>query len=72
MWKFLNEATIDSVLLAVVEQFENQTTTRQLITVLEEYEDSGTTQKKGVKKTPAKSYHQLKVNIVCVLYAFLL
>ena len=54
MWKFLNEATIDSVLLAAIEQFEDQTTTRVLITALEEYEDTGTTQKEDVKKTPAK------------------
>ena len=43
--KFLNEATIDSVLLAAIEQFEDQATNRLLITALEEYEDSGTTQK---------------------------
>ena len=54
MWKFLNEATTDSVLLAAIEQFEDQTTTRVLIAALEEYEDSGTTQKEDVKKTPAK------------------
>ena len=52
--KFLNEATIDSVLLAAIEQFEDQATHWLLIAVLEEYEDSGTTQKKDVKKTPAK------------------
>ena len=50
----LNEATIDSVLLAEVEQFEDQATNRLLIAVLEEYENSGTTQKENVKKTPAK------------------
>ena len=49
MWKFFNEATIDSVLLAAVEQFEDQTTTRLLIAALEEYEDLGTTQKEDVK-----------------------
>ena len=54
VWKFLNEATIDTVLLAAIEQFEDQTTTRVLIAALEEYEDSGTTQKEDVKKTPAK------------------
>ena len=54
MWKFLNEATIDSVLLAAIEHFEDQTTTRLLIAALKEYEDSGTTQKEDVKKTPAK------------------
>ena len=41
---YLNEATIDLVLLAAVEQFEDQITTRLLITALEEYEDSVTTQ----------------------------
>ena len=54
MWKFLNEATIDSVLLAAIEQFEDQSTARLLIDALEEYEDLGTTQKEDVKKTPAK------------------
>ena len=54
MWKFLNEATIDSVLLAAVEQFEDQATTRLLITALDENEDLGPTQKEDVKKTPAK------------------
>ena len=43
----------DDVASAVVEQFEDQTTTRLLITALEEYEDSGATQI-DVKKTPAK------------------
>ena len=42
------------MLLAAIEQFEDQTTTRVLIAALEEYEGSGTTQKEGVKKTPAK------------------
>ena len=50
----LNEATIDSVLLAEVEQFEDKATNRWLIAVLEEYENSRTTQKENVKKTPAK------------------
>ena len=54
MRKFLNEATIESVLLAAIEQFEDQATNRLLIAALEEYEDSGTTQKEDVKKTPAK------------------
>ena len=54
MWKFLNEATTDSVLLASIGQFEDQANNRLLIAVLEEYEDSGTTQKEDVKKTPAK------------------
>ena len=42
------------VLLAAIEQFEDQTATRMLITALEEYEDLGTTRKEDVKKTPAK------------------
>ena len=53
MWKFLNEATIDSVLLASIGQFEDQATNGLLIAALEECEDSGTTQKEDVKKTPA-------------------
>ena len=48
--KFLNEATTDMVLLAAIEQVEDQTTTRVLIAALWEYEDSGTTQKEDVKK----------------------
>ena len=54
MQKFLNKATIDSVLLAATEQFEDQATNRLLIAALEEYEDSGTAQKGDIKKTPAK------------------
>ena len=50
----MNEATIDSVLLAATEQFKDQTTTRLIIAALEEYKDSGTTQKEDVKKTPAE------------------
>ena len=49
------KATIDSVLLASIGQFEDQATNRLLIAALEEYEDSGTTQK-DVKKTPSKIY----------------
>ena len=63
----MNEATTDTVLLAAIEQFEDQTITRVLITALEECEDSGTTQKEDVKKTPAECYHQL---IVCVYMHF--
>ena len=50
----MNETTIDSVLLAAIQQFKDQATNRLLIAVSEEYEDSGTTQKEDVKKTPAK------------------
>ena len=35
--EFLNEATIDSVLLAAIEQFEDQATNRLLIAALKEY-----------------------------------
>ena len=58
MWKFLNEGTIDSVLLAAIEQFKDQATNRVLIAALGKCEDSGTTQK-DVKKTSAKMLHQL-------------
>ena len=40
VWTFLNEATIELVLLAAIEQFEDQATNRLLIAALEEYEDS--------------------------------
>ena len=71
MWKDLNEAAIDSVLLAAVEQFEDQTTTRLLITALEEYEDFGATQKKDVKKTPAKMLPStLNKHCVCTICIF--
>ena len=39
--------------VAALEQFKYQTTNRPLLSALEEYEDSGTTQKEDVK-TPAK------------------
>ena len=70
MWKILNEATTDLVLLAAIEQFKDQATNRLLITALEEYEDSGTTQKEDVKNTPAKMLPSTKH--VCVIYAFFL
>ena len=50
----MNETTIDSVLLAAIEQLKDQATNKLLIAVLEEYEDSGTAKKENVKKTPAK------------------
>ena len=49
----VSEDTVDTVLLAALKQLEYQATNR-LIAALEEYGDSGTTQKKDVKKTPAK------------------
>ena len=60
------------MLLAALEQFDYQATDRLLLAVLEEYEDSGTTQKEDVKKTPAKMLPSTLSNIVCVLYPFLL
>ena len=51
----MNEATTDTVILAAIEQFEDQTT-RVLIAAMEEYEDLGTTQKED-KKTQPKCYH---------------
>ena len=50
----VSEATVDSVLLTALKQFKYQATNRLLLAVLEKYGDSGTTQKKDVKKTPAK------------------
>ena len=69
MWTFLNEATIDSVLLAAIEQFKDQATNRLLIAALEEYEDSGTTQKEDVKKTPAKMLLSTK-HCMCTICIF--
>ena len=47
------------LLLATLEQFEDQATDRLLLSLMEEYGDSGTIQKEGVEKTQAKCYHQL-------------
>ena len=44
VWWFLNEATVDLVLLTAVEQFEDQATNRLLLSTLEGCEDPGTTQ----------------------------
>ena len=63
MRKFLNEATIDSVLLAAIEQFEDQATNRLLIAALEEYEDSGTTQKRMLRR-----HHAAKMLLSTLLY----
>ena len=48
LWKFLNEAIDDLVLLAPLEQFEYQANNRLLLAALEESGDSGTTQKEDV------------------------
>ena len=42
------------MLLTTLKQFEYQATNRQLLAASEEYGDSGATQKKDAKKTPAK------------------
>ena len=42
------------VLPVALKQLEYQATNRLLLAASEEYGDSGTTQKKDVKKTPAK------------------
>ena len=42
------------VVLAALMQFKFQATNKMLLAALEEYGDSGTAQKKDVKKTPAK------------------
>ena len=42
------------MLLTALEQFEYQATNRPLLAAFEEYEYSGSTQKKDVKKTPVK------------------
>ena len=52
MQKFVNEATVDSVLVAALEQVKNQATHRLLLAALEEYEDSGTTQIKELRHQP--------------------
>ena len=49
----MKPCTVDSVLIAALEQFEYQAINRLLLAVLEEYEDSGTIQEEAVK-TSAK------------------
>ena len=43
------------MLLAALEQFKYQAISRLLLAVLEEYEDSGTTQKEDVKTSAKRS-----------------
>ena len=52
--KIWNEVIDDLVLLTALEQFEYQATNRLQLAALEKSEDSGTTKKEDVKKTPAK------------------
>ena len=56
--KFLHETSTDTVLLAAIEQFKDQTTDKVLIAALEEYAQH--------KRHQPKCYHQL------IVYAFLL
>ena len=53
------------MLLAAIEQFKDQATNRLLAGALDEYEDSGTTQKEEVKKTPAKMLPSTK-HCMCI------
>ena len=69
VWKFLNEATVDLVLLAAIEQFKYQATNRLHWRNI--YEDSGTTQKEDVKKTPAKTLPStLSKHCMCTISIF--
>ena len=57
--------------IAALEQFKYQATKRVLLSVLEEYEDSGTTKKEDVKKTPVQCYHQLLIkHCMCAIGVF--
>ena len=59
------------VLPAALKQLECQATKRLLLAVLEEYEDSGTIQKKDVKKTPAKMLlSTLSKHCMCTISIF--
>ena len=59
------------VLLAALKQFEYQATNRLLLAASEEHGDSGTTQKKDVKKTPAKMLPStLSKHCMCTISIF--
>ena len=59
------------VLLAALKQLEYQATNRLLLAASEEYGDSGTTQKKDVKKTPAKMLlSTLSKHCICTINIF--
>ena len=65
VWWVLNEATVDSTLLDVLEQFEDQATDRLLLTTLEGCEDPPRHNTINEdKKTPAK----MLPSTLCVLY----
>ena len=55
----LNEVTIYSLLLAALEQFEDQATDRMLLFAVDENDDSGTTKKEDTKTTPAKMFAKM-------------
>ena len=52
------------VLLASLKQFKYQATNRLLLAASEEYGDSDTTQKKDIKKTPAKMLPSTLSNVL--------
>ena len=59
------------VLLAALKQLEYQAINRLLLAASEEYGDSGTTQKKDVKKTPAKMLlSTLSKHCICTINIF--
>ena len=61
------------MLLAALEQFKYQATNRVLLAALEEYGDSGTAQKKDVKKTPVKMLPStLSKHCMCTISIFVL
>ena len=69
----VSEATVDLVLLAALKQFKYQATNRLLLAASEEYGDSGTTQKKDVKKTPAKMLPStLSKHCMCTISIFVI
>ena len=59
------------VLPAALKQLEYQATNRLLLAASEEYEDSGTTQKKDVKKTPAKMLLSTLRHCMCTISIFI-
>ena len=65
VWKFLNEATVDLLSLAALEQFDYQATNMLLLIAFEEYEDSATGPKDG-KKTPANMLPPTLSKLLCV------
>ena len=59
------------VLPAALKQLEYQATNRLLLAALEEYEISGATQKKDVKKTPVKMLLSTLRHCMCPISIFI-